>query len=171
MEEEKKKLELVHDSDSEAGYVSPMQKDPEMSYLSFALQILIIILVVVLGWALVDKHITKNEDKELELLLSQDRFIEAHEIIEKGQIRQKDKKLTGNELQMVKSKTEAILEFYYYSELGDKAYEKGDYTIANKYYNIALSMYFMNDLHLLRTMEKNIMRIKDKDTGLHKEWE
>lgn len=164
MGEEKKEPELACDVDLESSCLlsDTKVKELDMSYISYALQLLMLGLLIFFGWAFIDNAISKHEDNELKMLLSQERFVEAHEIIQKNQIKIIDDKLTGDELQMVDSKIEAVLEFYYYSKLGDEAYDKGDFETANKHYNVALSMYFMNDLNLFRTVEKNVVRIHNK---------
>jgi len=169
MGEENKEPALACDVDLESSCLLSDTKVKELdtSYISYTLQLLMLGLLIFFGWAFIDNAISKHEDNELELLLSQERFVEAHEIIQSNQIRQKSDLLTGDELQMVGSKVEAVLEFYYYSKLGDEAYDKGDLETANKHYNVALSMYFMNDLSLFRTVEKNIVRINKDSACIH----
>jgi len=57
------------------------------------------------------------------------------------------------------TKIESIVDFYYYSSLGDILYNEESYEEASEYYNLANSLYFRGDTNTHRVMKQNMERI------------
>jgi len=119
--------------------------------------IIIAVFMAIAGIVLCNELVSERAiNLKLYSYINEKKYSDAHRVLEEYREGKQKAVIFKNSND---TKIESIVDFYYYSSLGDILYNEESYEEASEYYNLANSLYFRGDTNTHRVMKQNMERI------------